>query len=52
MSQWFERVPAQARQFVKELMNEDIGIVRRIVIHTFESSLVGSQRNVSGHGLG
>ena len=34
LSQWFERVPAQARQFVKELMNEEIGIIRRIVVHT------------------
>ena len=34
LSQWFEREPEEARYFVKELMNEEAGIIRRIVIHT------------------
>ena len=34
LSQWVERKPAEARQFVQELMNEEEGIIRRIVIHT------------------
>lgn len=34
LSQWVERKPAEARQFVRGLMNEDVGVIRRIVIHT------------------
>ena len=34
LSQWVEREPEEARYFVKELMNEEAGIIRRIVIHT------------------
>ena len=33
LSQWVERKPAEARQFVQELINEEVGIIRRIVIH-------------------
>ena len=34
LSQWVERDPAEARRFVQELMNEEVSIIRRIVIHT------------------
>ena len=37
LSQWVEREPEEARYFVRELMNEEVGIIRRIVIHTLNN---------------